>query len=322
MDEGFAYRKVKLQKLSRKFNRIFQTKYCETEYCNKIAINIGQSMDEFTPPCIDFYQFTCGNWIQNAKLSGNISQNQPILQMVKNNYKELKGFFLHLIKVFQCFFLLNNFYLLESILLTDAKNEPKFFQSLRNFYQSCIDLDEIVAAGTRPLMAILKRIGGWPILDLEPFDETNFHWLTALINIHKENLFFQSVMQFQIVPFDFGEYLLFINRPAPHFFHLPNQILIAAIIKELTGNSKNVSNEINEIVKFEMELLTLYKFNVTDIKLAKFKELSQYFPSIDWKLLFQTIFSNNFEQITILLSNDVYLEEISKLLNKTNKRLV
>ena len=39
---------------------------CLTRDCIKLAASVLSTIDETADPCTDFYQFSCGNWLQNA----------------------------------------------------------------------------------------------------------------------------------------------------------------------------------------------------------------------------------------------------------------
>ena len=39
---------------------------CLTRECIKLAASVLSTIDETADPCTDFYQFSCGNWLQNA----------------------------------------------------------------------------------------------------------------------------------------------------------------------------------------------------------------------------------------------------------------
>ena len=39
---------------------------CTTRECIKLASSVLSAIDDSADPCTDFYQFSCGNWLENA----------------------------------------------------------------------------------------------------------------------------------------------------------------------------------------------------------------------------------------------------------------
>ena len=48
------------------FQTITGSSQCTTRECIKLAANVLSAIDESADPCTDFYQFSCGNWVENA----------------------------------------------------------------------------------------------------------------------------------------------------------------------------------------------------------------------------------------------------------------
>ena len=55
--------------------------------------------------------------------------------------------------------------------------EPKPFQMAKSVYQACMNKELIEQRGLEPVMAIIKRLGGWPLLEgAEWTGEKDFKW--------------------------------------------------------------------------------------------------------------------------------------------------
>ena len=39
---------------------------CQSQECTKLSAAIISALDETVDPCQDFYNFSCGNWVQNT----------------------------------------------------------------------------------------------------------------------------------------------------------------------------------------------------------------------------------------------------------------
>jgi hypothetical protein len=49
------------------------------------------------------------------------------------------------------------------------------FQQARDQYMACMDLEKIEKKGLEPLLSLLKKFGGWPVLE-DNWNEANFKW--------------------------------------------------------------------------------------------------------------------------------------------------
>ena len=55
------------------------------------ASRIIESLDESTSPCDDFYQFTCGKWIQSTPIPDHKSSVNAFNQLQDRIYYKIKG---------------------------------------------------------------------------------------------------------------------------------------------------------------------------------------------------------------------------------------
>lgn len=66
-------------------------------------------------------------------------------------------------------------------------NEIAPFQNAKKLYQACFNTDLVESRGTTPVMEVLNKMGGWPVLlAVGDWDESSWTWQRA-IALSKEN---------------------------------------------------------------------------------------------------------------------------------------
>ena len=55
-------------------------------------------------------------------------------------------------------------------------DDPKPFKMAKSVFQSCMDRRTIEENGLEPLKVILRKMGGWPLLEGEKWQEEGYTW--------------------------------------------------------------------------------------------------------------------------------------------------
>jgi len=117
------------------------------------------SLDRTADPCVDFYQFACGGWLQSHPIPADRAQWGRSDEVDDHNKAAIKA------------------------LLDDAAKatggDPAT-RKLGDFYASCMDEAAIERAGTGALKPLLAKVGG--VKDART-------WLAALVELHKLGIF-------------------------------------------------------------------------------------------------------------------------------------
>jgi len=97
--------------------------------------NIDTALD----PCLDFYQYACGNWLKNSEIPPDQSDWGSFVELEERNLDV-------------------DHTILEKAAVGGAHRDP-VDQKIGDFYGSCMNEKAVDALGIRPLQAALERIG-------------------------------------------------------------------------------------------------------------------------------------------------------------------
>ena len=69
----------------------------------------------------------------------------------------------------------------------------------RNTYKACMGTDNIEKIGLQPMKDMLKKLGGWPVLEGDSWDEENFSWIDTVYKFRENGYSTDYLIDFSIV---------------------------------------------------------------------------------------------------------------------------
>ena len=76
--------------------------------------------------------------------------------------------------------------------------EPKPFRLVKSLYQSCMNQEKIEERGLATLKNILKKLGGWPLLEGENWNQEGFRWFNLVYNFREIGLSVDYLVDFSV----------------------------------------------------------------------------------------------------------------------------
>ncbi|XP_006815212.2 neprilysin-1-like [Saccoglossus kowalevskii] len=302
--------------------------YCESKHCHYVAEAMKARMDMSVDPCEDFYQFTCGNWIE----SHDIPADQSRFDM----FKELRTNVTRM--------------MMESIENPIKDNDIKPIVNAKNNFKACMDLDQIDNADKRPLTRFLESLGGWPVLGDNPGGRWNasLYKLESLMSLMLREIG-NSFLFSTYVSTDMKQssrHLIKFDQASPS---LPSREYYLDKSDTITGNKFlkayfnfmiNVSltmgadeNEadmqLRELLEFEIALVNFTSPDEERRDMERLYnkmtilELQKTIPEFDWKGYLNStnfVIVNDTEEVVV--HEPYYLEQAMRHISKTDARTV
>jgi len=292
---------------------------CNTAECIEVADKLIKSMDTTVDPCEDFYQFTCGNYIKTHPASPN---NPRVSNMLSSgNHKD------ELLKIIE-----GNYQPNKNLSQQDREYDENVFNKLKNFYKSCMDVNDIKSKGGKPVLDLINRL---KIHEMKnKFNDPNV--LTEmLIALHLNSISPDSDSEPALFTFtvELDEQMranLLIDK-AEQFSKEYNKGILEKILLKVYDDSENkdINKMIESFISFENLL-----FEGTDESIKKdksiknwvsVKTLNEKYPFINWKVYLEERFKSSGldsteinDEFTINVRDEKYLETLKLILGKVN----
>lgn len=278
-----------------------------------------QLMDPSADPCEDFYQFACGRW--NGKF--------PIRQdkAVDNTFERLKED-------------------LDDVLRSLLEEEPlpsdnNITVTVKTLYGGCMNTEAIEVLGAEPLLALLKELGGWPVLEGDTWNNSDYDWVQQMARLRNYN---NDILISEWVAADItnsSNHIIQLDQPelglpGREYFINPGDYqyreayldLMLNVAQMLGAPLPIALKDMTEVLHFETHLSRILtpaeeRRNLSAVhRRLTIEQLSEEVPEIDWAQYLDIITWHNNHTGEVVVFGLDYFKKLIALLEYTDDRTV
>ncbi|TKR86509.1 hypothetical protein L596_011091 [Steinernema carpocapsae] len=297
---------------------------CTSRECVRIAGFFASNLNEKVDPCDDFYEFACGNYELSKMLPANKPLRHTISDVQTRLHKQVKS-------------------VLEE---TPRADEEPWDRLAKYYYQKCLREDILDETGASAFQELLKRVGGWPVLEGDKWKVWDHGWETQLALLLNQTGVNAVIIEVAVShhPSDSNLTIIELDQPKwgagsrwpylsgvndPMILNYTQMMVETAV--NLGADRKTAEADMKEAVEFELKLVN---FSADEMirrdpersnNAYNLRKLTEAFPYIDLRQYVNKLFegiANVTEEDTIIIREIEYFRGIQHILQSTRKRAI
>ncbi|KAK5649200.1 hypothetical protein RI129_000229 [Pyrocoelia pectoralis] len=286
---------------------------CLSSSCVQVTNHLLDHMDPEVDPCEDFYEFTCGGFMDNVQLDDSYMKTINTF-MAETVQDRVRG-------------------IIEE---PEEDDDPKSIVNAKKLYRACMNLTAIEEKGLRLMKDSIRQIGGWPLLEASNWKEKDFDWKTATYKLRELGYGFEFFIVIRITADENepSKRIIKLNRPWNSLSDSdPNEEervfeLFVDIAEVFEIDKIRARNEYREVIDFMKTLFTSpEETKELDDKYdpLTISELQYKFRDVPWleyinRLQFPAP-NISYEQI-VIVGDSPYFIRLQNALRRTPKRVL
>ncbi|KAF5299288.1 hypothetical protein FQA39_LY02461 [Lamprigera yunnana] len=285
---------------------------CFTDACIQASYDLQRYLDQTINPCLDFYQFSCGNFVRNTRLGRD--SIITIETLIRDHFDN---------------------HIQEIIQAPRGWNDSKTIKMAKTLFGTCMN-PSAVENGIDFIKDALSDIGGWAVLHGEYWRKEHFNWETTEYTFRRLGFKFEHLIKIRIIPDEKRptKRIIQFASPANPLMHLNekeeeqlyNDMVMVAVA---FGAEENVAKvDYKHVIEFLKSLLPSYTSGkdyhsrYDDLTMG---ELHQKFRDIAWleytRYVFLPVEKFSLHQ-TVSITDTPYFLKLQKALKSVRKRVL
>ncbi|XP_042232177.1 neprilysin-2-like isoform X3 [Homarus americanus] len=297
---------------------------CLTQGCVKAAASLVDSMDQTVNPCEDFFKFACGGFLKTKIIPDDKTALSRFNEVSDDLQEKLRG-------------------LVEA---EETSKDSPSTKMVKALYKSCTNTESIKKHGLEPLKGILKKMGGWPVLEGDTWKPSAFQWTSNIYINRQLGYSLDYIFDFSVTTNIKNSTWRIIDIDQPPLGMPSRKYLLKGLndsdvqayynyqvnLAELLGADRTRAMvELKESLEFEIQLANFSlpkeeRRNATKLyNKMTIKELQEMVPEIPWLEYINSILTPFFTvtiQEPVIVNVPSYVKKLGKLLIKTPKRVI
>lgn len=136
---------------------------CTTSDCLYAARYVLENMDLEADPCEDFFQFSCGKWVEKHSIPEDKSDYSVFAEKIEEVALKLR----------------------REIEKPKSSDEPKGIRNGKEVYEACMNTAVADSLGKESFLRWIDEFGGWPII-MKDWENSSFSWKNIIVNFTKD----------------------------------------------------------------------------------------------------------------------------------------
>ncbi|KAL5020572.1 hypothetical protein ScPMuIL_003464 [Solemya velum] len=298
---------------------------CSTESCVRASASILNKIDSSVDPCVNFYEFVCGNWEKTTNFPDSKPKYGSFTELSDTVMTRLRELLSHGTGEFKG---------QNSTAITKAKA----------YFGLCMDIDTIEKKGKEPLLKLVEQLGSWTVVSDDQWSPENWSLGKALVANHQYGLaalFSMSVsgddhnssiniISFQQAGLTLGDQSQYDTNTTKYNATHEAFVGYAKEIGKLMGAENDVTDKVESIWQFEQSLAKIFipkeeLINPEDtyhrMTVAELENLTDY--SIPIQDYLSDLFGDKIpEDEDLLVYTPIYFEKLGALIKNTDKEVI